>query len=558
MYKKLASILMTLALMLSVTAIPAMAASWDADDVITISIRVFDTAKNNSYAVGTDTVTKGDQYIRSNPYKIRPLSDFTANAGAVQKVAGNWYFPTSDQQPGATVYFSCNSDTATITYWAAGYSESTGTGSAQSLTENLGGYGTKTLNYTIVYHSNFPDGKDYKVSVKYTVKSYIASRNMFSSAFKTYSACSFGGFKPLENEKTWYTDASCKTPSGTTLYAANGGTYQLYAGWASTAEAAKPVTLTCYDSGSVVSQRSVMSGESVTLSVPEPAKENADFSGWASAETAEEPAYKENEAIALSEDTTLYAVWSLKAPAEKPAEEAPAPTELVYTQPYEIDNNYAYLFGLGNSVIGADNHILRGEASAIIYRLLKQDGKLGGFSYDASAAPSFKKLENCWYRSAIEFMTYLGVYTANPDITIGGDSAITRGEAFKVFAVAMGCTEDLTLTAEQYAQILAKLGYVNGDADGATDYRVADSMTRAEFCKVYNAIIGRDSSEYKLFLADGATPVTAETYGFTDMAPDFWGYEIMLKATSSFDDNGYVNLELRGMRNALDDYSAAE
>ena len=48
--------------------------------------------------------------------------------------------------------------------------------------------------------------------------------------------------------------------------------------------------------------------------------------------------------------------------------------------------------------------------------------------------------------------------------------------------------------------------------------------------------------------------VSGETYGFSDLREGTWYYEIMLKATSAYDDNGYVDLEKRGIRNVLDDY----
>ena len=64
-------------------------------------------------------------------------------------------------------------------------------------------------------------------------------------------------------------------------------------------------------------------------------------------------------------------------------------------------------------------------------------------------------------------------------------------------------------------------------------------------------IIGRDKCG--LAMADG-TLVTPETYGFTDIEQD-WSYEIMLKATSAYNEQGFVDLELRGKRNVLDDYA---
>jgi hypothetical protein len=49
--------------------------------------------------------------------------------------------------------------------------------------------------------------------------------------------------------------------------------------------------------------------------------------------------------------------------------------------------------------------------------------------------------------------------------------------------------------------------------------------------------------------------ITAETYGFTDLDPNAWYYADVLRATSAYDENGYVDLKKRAKRNVVDDYS---
>lgn len=224
----------------------------------------------------------------------------------------------------------------------------------------------------------------------------------------------------------------------------------------------------------------------------------------------------------------------------------PTPTPV----PSVLKNDYAYIFGRSDTMMEADDEMRRGEAAAVLHRLLKQNDDLNGFAYDINETPVFADLYGRWDRSAIEFMAYIGVYDADSEMVIGPDEGITRGEAFKMFALALGYTGDTGLTVEAYAQLLVDAGYVQGYEDGTL--RLENIITRAEFCKIYNIIIGRDSSHYKLETADG-TAVTPETYGFTDIE-DGWTYEIMLKATSAFDENGYVDLEARGQRNNLDDF----
>ncbi len=226
------------------------------------------------------------------------------------------------------------------------------------------------------------------------------------------------------------------------------------------------------------------------------------------------------------------------------------PTPTPTTPPTVLKNDYAYIFGRSDTTMEADDEMRRGEAAAVLHRLLKQNGELGSFSYDINATPAFLDLWGRWDRSAIEYMAYIGVYEANSEMPIGPDESVTRGEAFKMFALALGYTSDTTLTVEEYAQLLVQSGFVQGYEDGSL--RLENPITRAEFCKIYNIIIGRDSSHYKLETADG-TVVTPETYGFTDIEPG-WTYDIMLKATSAFDENGYVDLSARAIRNDLDDF----
>ena len=81
---------------------------------------------------------------------------------------------------------------------------------------------------------------------------------------------------------------------------------------------------------------------------------------------------------------------------------------------------------------------------------------------------------------------------------------------------------------------------------------VGSVLQRAQFCSIYNKIIGR--AEAKL-VTDESVKITPDTYGYTDIPEDAWYYEVMLRATSAYDDNGFVDPSLRGIRNDLDDYN---
>lgn len=215
----------------------------------------------------------------------------------------------------------------------------------------------------------------------------------------------------------------------------------------------------------------------------------------------------------------------------------------------EYSNNYAYIFGYDDTTMGAENNLLRCEAAAMVHRLVKQNNMLGDFHYDKSNSPVFADVTDAWFRSGIEFIEHRGGFDANPGEDVYPYTYITRGETFKIMCTGLGFTDDATLTLDDYAQIMYNSGYIEGDENG--DLNVYDLITRAECCTIYNRVIDRENA--RLETADG-TEITAETYGFTDLSEGQWYYETMLRATSAYDEDGYVDLELRGVRNNLDDY----
>ena len=212
-------------------------------------------------------------------------------------------------------------------------------------------------------------------------------------------------------------------------------------------------------------------------------------------------------------------------------------------------SDFAYIYGYNDTIMGADGTLLRSEISAMIHRLVKQNNNLDGFVYDESASPVFVDIEGEWYRSAMEYMNYKGAYKVKKGGKVNPDTAVTRGEAFKLICIGLGFTDNTELSEEEYASIMYNAGYIQGDENG--NLNLYKLITRAEFCAIYNKVIGRDNA--KLISADGEK-ITADTYGFTDLNEDAWYYDTMLRATSAYDENGYVDLELRGIRNNLDDY----
>ena len=282
-------------------------------------------------------------------------------------------------------------------------------------------------------------------------------------------------------------------------------------------------------------------GEGDVITVTANPASGYQFDGWFETEDGEAISRALQYSYVVTGNSKTYAKFSEKIPEPDP-EPDPDPDPIP-----EFVTNFAYIYGYNDNTMAADNNLLRSEVSAMVHRLVKQNNKLGGFVYNEANEPAFNDIEGEWFRSGIEYMNYKGAFAQ-------GDSvypyvAVTRGETFKIICLGLGFTDKTDLSYDDYAALLYNAGYIQGDENG--NLNVWNLITRAEFCSIYNNIIGRKDA--KLVTADG-TEITAETYGFTDLDERKWYYETMLRATSAYDDDGYVDIELRNHRNVLDDY----
>lgn len=298
-------------------------------------------------------------------------------------------------------------------------------------------------------------------------------------------------------------------------------------------------------------------GDIITVSAN--VEEGYQFDGWfenaKSRESSEAISKALEYSYVVTGNSVIYAKFSTKVEEEikedvKPEEEEEEEEEEVippYTVPV-FDNSYAYIYGYDNTTMAPDDNALRCEVAAMLHRLVKQNNKLSGFVYDEGAPAKFEDIDGKWYRSAIEYLISKNAIDTSTEYCYA-ESDIKRGETFKLVCLGLGFTKDSTLTYEQYGKILLDAGVIEGYDDGSLGLN--DSITRAQFCKMYNVIIGRDNAS--LVTADGQE-ITAMTYGFEDLRPGKWYYEDMLRATSAYDEDGYVDIAKRAIRNNLDDY----
>ncbi|MCK9479115.1 MAG: S-layer homology domain-containing protein [Firmicutes bacterium] len=193
---------------------------------------------------------------------------------------------------------------------------------------------------------------------------------------------------------------------------------------------------------------------------------------------------------------------------------------------------YAYFYGYGHGDAGADDFIKREEASALLYRILKQQGQIEGFvatdnTYsDVTAA--------IWSFQAVEYMRQLGVFEASD--FFHPTREISRQEVAKMIALSLGfgtddenavSFDDLTVDNPFYVYVKAMIdnGVYKGYPDGTV--RPEDSMSRGEFVTTINRLIGRNDKEFNIEDVENIFP---------DLSSGHWAYDDIMLATNGFSD----------------------
>lgn len=265
----------------------------------------------------------------------------------------------------------------------------------------------------------------------------------------------------------------------------------------------------------------VNKGETVTLTVA--ANEGYEFIGFSS-DGGILPDDEGN--ITVTENISLVANFRQVSHPSLPEMDIPEGLKI------EISFPHAYLYGYGNAegTVGADDPIKREEAVALVYRLLKQDDKLDGFR--RGAVEPYENIESGrWSRSALEYMKYIGVYNTS---YISAETYITRGEVAKIIAFAFRIRPDDSKTISfsdlepyhRYYHYIKAL--VDADVWEGYDGRINpdDEITRAEFVKTVNRLIGRDN-EYEVI--DDMNP-------YPDLSPSEWYYNDIMRASFGYYD----------------------
>lgn len=263
----------------------------------------------------------------------------------------------------------------------------------------------------------------------------------------------------------------------------------------------------------------------------------------------------------------------LEVPAEPEISEQPEEDESIHLK----NVSYAYIFGYepiisfvenenGEKVATAEVHMAMDDAvtveqvCAMLMRMLDQTDNTKDVQYPMT--PAVAPHAGQWYERGLSYLCSVGGFDPETPIKL---APITRGEVAKLVA----CALKLNLSAEtpftdiegspykEYIEKVYKYDYMHGQSDSF--FGTDAIMTRAEFCNLFNNIIGRNDMGLIALDKDGNQyEITAELYSIVDMNKNHWAYNVCLKATSAYDENGYVDVETRtsNIRNILDQYDA--
>ncbi len=306
-----------------------------------------------------------------------------------------------------------------------------------------------------------------------------------------------------------------------------------------------------------------------------------DYNQWGSVQPGDEVVVKATSVDDANVFDTAKIVFVASAddipkPTDPPAEPTATPAPVPTGSEIDLEGvGYAYIFGYeptihGEDVTDADGNVTgskmvaevkmapddavtREQVAAMIMRLIDQ-------KYDTKTAKyamteNIRQHTGTWYARGLAFLAGKGTFDGIESVETG---VVTRGEVAKLVAYGLnlsnttdtGFADIADSPYKTYIEVMAAYNYMNGvDDDKFEPNRV---MTRAEFCAMFNNIIGRTNAE--LVSADGVK-VTPELYSIVDL-DGHWAEDTMLRATSVYDDNGKVDIQTRldNIRNVLDNY----
>lgn len=212
----------------------------------------------------------------------------------------------------------------------------------------------------------------------------------------------------------------------------------------------------------------------------------------------------------------------------------PEVKELVLYPALNIGLNYtdhfSYMIGYADGTVRPNGTITRGEVATIIFRLMTNDARDKYFT----KTNSFSDVNAGYaHNNAISTLAKAHIINGYADGTFRPNQPVTReqfaamiGRMFSVEYTGGNMFGDLNGGfADNYINLLAKLGIIRGDANGNANPTA--NLTRGQAATMFNRLLGRMPA------VDSASSCTGEVKTWSDCPSTMWCYGEILEATNS-------------------------
>jgi len=182
----------------------------------------------------------------------------------------------------------------------------------------------------------------------------------------------------------------------------------------------------------------------------------------------------------------------------------------------------SYLYGYPDLTVRPDGQITRGEAAAMMYRLIRHPDK----ERFTIAERLFADTGGCWAETEIEYLAYIGLVAGYPDGTYRPDKFMSREELIALLVRYANYLPDVIAKtgsggwSGNYVDTAVSSGYINGFPDSTL--RLEEKITRAQTVTILNRIWNR---------AYDKNYVMEQKLIFTDITNTHWSYADIVEAS---------------------------
>jgi len=245
--------------------------------------------------------------------------------------------------------------------------------------------------------------------------------------------------------------------------------------------------------------------------------------------------------ILLSGDVKTVIVINDDIPVVPQEPETPKTVPIATIDP-PIDFSYGYINGYDTGAVGINDPLTREQASASLYRILKQAGRTGGYARPP-VSDFADLLTTRWSFVPVEYMLSIGAIP--PGEKVNPEEPVTRGEMAKIVALSnnLGHPESIVTFPDlpdshpyySYINMLVNYGLLHGYPDGTVHPN--DYITRSEYVTMVNRMINRDER----YNVEGLPSL------YTDLQPGFWAFKELQRASFGFyeqaDSQGFFQVD---------------